>query len=110
MKDILQVCEETENTMTKAISTLLEEMLDVMMWSRTKNILKTVNFFLKHTSESMKKFYIQIIPLAITSTPTPLPLTTIPIPIPPTLTVTATPLPTPILIVIRSVCNNYCPI
>lgn len=40
MKDILQVCEETENTMTKAISTLLEEIPDVTMWSRTKNILE----------------------------------------------------------------------
>jgi hypothetical protein len=40
MKDILQVCEETDNTMAKAISTLLEEIPDVMMWSRTKNILE----------------------------------------------------------------------
>lgn len=40
MKNILQVCEETESTMTKAISTLLEEIPDPMMWSRTKKILE----------------------------------------------------------------------
>ncbi|KAG2210968.1 hypothetical protein INT47_000128 [Mucor saturninus] len=40
VKDILQVCEETENTMTEALSTLLEEIPDVTMWSRTKDILE----------------------------------------------------------------------
>ena len=57
MKDILQVCEETENTMTKAISALLEEIPDVTMWSRTKNILENG----KLIPQSYKRKYEEIL-------------------------------------------------
>lgn len=57
VKDILQVCEETENTMTKAISALLEEIPDVTMWSRTKNILENG----KLIPQSYKRKYEEIL-------------------------------------------------
>ena len=57
MEDILQVCEETENTRTKAMSALLEEIPDVTMWNRTKNILENG----KLIPQSYKRKYEEIL-------------------------------------------------